>query len=87
MTAKSSDYVEHDSYVEGPKFAFPSGWLERAVIDANADLDRENRIEIVRVRETTTWFTRTIIFTIGGKPAILQAFMNALKQAIEDYNR
>lgn len=82
------DITTWDSYVEGPRWALPSGWLEKGLIEANATLRCHNlqEIEIVSVREHTSFLRRTIIFKLRGERASLAAFIKTMETAVREYN-
>lgn len=79
-------HVELDSYIEGPKFALPAGWMERTRIEFNAESTSFGWKPIkVKWSESTTWLRRTIYFTVSGQAFPVQLFLEAIEKSIIDH--
>lgn len=73
------------SYIEGPKTALPSGWLQKAIIQFNA-VSGWDSLKITEVNETTSWFRRTIFFSLSGPAFPLQVFVDEIETAVNNRN-
>lgn len=80
--------LSHDSYIEGPRWALPEGWLEKAVMEANSILMPKGwkKIEIESVRYAKTFTQRTIFFTLHGEAYPIAKFLELMESSIIEYN-
>jgi hypothetical protein len=83
--AENTDIGTWESWLEAGRWMLPSGWLEREVINANAAARKlgYQPLEIVYVKERTSFMNRTILFKLRGQAIVLTAFQNAIRRIAE----
>lgn len=80
--------IEHDSYIEGPRWALPEGWLEKTLIEANSMLADKGwkKIDLVEVKYSKSFTQRTIVFTLRGEAYPIQLLLEWIEKAVNEYN-
>jgi hypothetical protein len=80
--------TKHEAYIEGPRFALGSGFIERTVIEANSVLTKKGwkPIEVVSTKEFTSLMTRTIIFVLSGEAYPVQFYLDKIEETINEFN-
>jgi len=82
--AERHTVITHDSWIEGPRWAFGPLWLDRFVMEANDELVAKGwkRIEIVSQREEKSFLRKGITFTLRGEAYGIGFFLEALESAV-----
>lgn len=74
-----------ESWIEGPRMGIDPAWFDRQIISLNGQLQDKGwqPIEVVYVKERTTWFTRNFTFKLRGQAYPLRMVNGAFKSLAE----
>ena len=80
-------YVTIESYIEGPRWRLPEGWIRKNVIKFNHELEAQNkgwsRVKVLSETADNSLMRRLITFELGGEAYPVQLFLNILEEAVK----
>ena len=80
--------IEHSSWVEGPRWAFGPGWLDRMVMEFNSEVVAVGwkPLRVVAQNTEKSWLRTFISFTLSGEAYVVGFFLEQIAKAMEAYN-